>query len=108
MKKQQAMKQTVVVPRGSVPRVNREATVTGEAAVAINVREQEDSLQVTGNPMAVRRIGAGERLLLITGGHDVTCRGHEVKIDGRVVATVEGTILNAHSMCLIQPMPSHS
>ena len=98
MKKQQAMKQTVVVPRGSVPRVNREATVTGEAAVAINVREQEDSLQVTGNPMAVRRIGAGERLLLITGGHDVTCRGHEVKIDGRVVATVEGTILNAHSI----------
>ena len=54
MKKQQVMKESAVAPRGMAPRVNCESAHRGEAAVAVNVREQENSLQVTGVPMAGR------------------------------------------------------
>lgn len=98
MKKHQSMKEATVVPRGAVERVNGEAAQRGEAAVALNVREQEDALQVTGMPAATGQIGPGERLLLITGGHYVTCLDTVVKIDGTVVATVDGAIVNAHAI----------
>ena len=98
MKKHQSMKEATVVPRGAVERVNGEAAQRGEAAVALNVREQEDALQVTGMPAATGQIGPGERLLLITGGHYVTCLDTVVKIDGTAVATVDGAIVNAHAI----------
>lgn len=86
------------MPKGMVARVNREAAQCGEAATALNIREQEDALQVTGMPAPVGQIGPGERLLLITGGHYVTCLDAVVKIDGVVVATVDGAIVNAHAI----------
>lgn len=98
MKKQQVMKESAVAPRGMAPRVNCESAHRGEAAVAVNVREQENSLQVTGVPMAVGKIGPGERLLLIADGHYVTCRQQVVMIDSETVTTVDGTIVNAHAI----------
>ena len=92
------MKESAVAPRGMAPRVNRESAHPGEAAVAVNVREQENSLQVTGVPMAVGKIGQGERLLLIADGHYVTCRQQVVMIDSETVTTVDGTIVNAHAI----------
>lgn len=96
MKKHQSMRETRVVPRAMVPLANGESAHGGEAAEAQNVRQQEQSLQVTGAPAAEGAITAGERLLLMADGHCVTCSGQVMKIDGQVVATIEGAIVNAH------------
>lgn len=96
--KKHTMKQTLVEPRAMMPLVNSEAATRGTARAALNVREQESSLQVAGLPMAIGRIGADERLLLVTGGHYVTCAGQRVLIDGATVATVDGAIVNAHAI----------
>lgn len=90
-----------VVPRASRPLANAEAAASGLATDALNVREREQSLQVTGMPAAVGHIGADERLLTMTGNHLVTCRGHQVLLDGDHGVTVEGDILGAH---VIGPM----
>jgi len=81
-----------------VPLANGEAAHCGEADLALNVRQSEQSLQVTGNPATVGAIAAGERLLLLTDGHRVTCSGAVVKIDGTAVATIAGTIVNVHAV----------
>ena len=98
MKKHNAMKETRVVPRAVVPHVNGEAAHGGEAVEAVNVREHEASLQVTGQPAVAGMIGNGERLLLIEGSHQVTVSGSTVLIDGDIVATVAGTIVGAHAI----------
>ena len=90
------MKETLVVPRGMVPLINGEAASYGHAEDALNVRECEDSLQVTGIPTPIGNIGVGERLLQVVDGHYVTCLGSRVKIDGETVVTVNGTVINAH------------
>ena len=92
------MKQTRIVPGGMVPLANGEAAPCGEAVLAHNVREQEHSLQVTGVPVAAGSIGAGERLLLITGPHCVTCNGGVVRVDGTTVLTVTDDIVGAHAI----------
>ena len=98
MKKHHSLKQTRVIPRAMVPHVNGEAARSGEAAVTLNMREQEEALQVTGQPIASGAIGAGERLLLIEGSHVVSANGNTVLIDGIAVATVTGTIVGAHAI----------
>lgn len=92
------MREVRVVPRAMVPLANGEAAHCGEADRALNVRQSEQSLQVTGNPATVGAIAAGERLLLLTDGHRVTCSGAVVKIDGTAVATIAGTIVNVHAV----------
>ena len=92
------MKQTRMIPRGMVPLANAEAAQCGEAMLAQNVREREQSLQVTGMPAAAGTIGAGERLLLITGPHRVTSIGGVVKVDGSAVLTVTEDIVGAHAI----------
>ena len=64
--------------------------------LAQNVREQEQSLQVTGVPATMGAITPGERLLLVAGRHHVTANQMAVKIDGVPVATVEDTIQTAY------------
>ena len=91
MKKHQ-FKETLVEPRAMVPRVNGEAARCGEAVLAQNVREQEQSLQVTGMPVTMGAITPGERLLLVAGGHIVTVGNTTVKIDGAPVVTIDGAI----------------
>ena len=98
MKNKKKMKELRVVARAMAPLVNGEAAQCGEALLAQNVREQASSLQVTGEPEAYGAIAVGDRLLLLTGGHTVTCRGTTVKIDGAAVATVTGNIVGAHAV----------
>ena len=98
MKNQKKMKELRVEARGMAPLVNGEAAQCGEALLAQNVRESESSLQVTGNPVPCGAIAVGDRLLLLTDGHRVTCRGTTVKIDGAPVVTVEGNIVGAHAV----------
>ena len=96
MKKHQLKQAPPVVPGGMVPLVNGEAARRGAASLARNVRECEQSLQVTGDPTVVGTIGSGERLLLLTGGHRVTSVGQTVKVDNVAVTTVPGEIVGAH------------
>ena len=96
MKKKRLKKDPPVVPGGMVPLVNGEAARRGTAVLAQNVRECEQSLQVTGSPAVVGAIGVGERLLLLADGHRVTGDGNTVKIDDVAVASVQGEIVGAH------------
>lgn len=92
------MKESRVIPRGMVPLANGEAAPIGTASLALNVREREQSLQVTGTPVQAGTIPAGDKLLLICGDHRVTCVSHEVKINGQSVATVSGDAVGAQAI----------
>ena len=87
-----------MIPRAMVPHANGEAASAGEATLAVNVREQERSLQVVGQPSQAGFIAAGSRLLLIEGDHLVTANGATVSIDGQAVVTVSGSIVGAHAI----------
>ncbi len=60
------MREVRVVPRAMVPLANDAAAHCGEADLALNVRQSEQSLQVTGNPATVGAIAAGIRNLSTT------------------------------------------
>lgn len=92
------MKMTRVEARGVVPLANGEAARCGVAAVAQNVREQEQSLEVTGQPVTVGSIAVGSRLLLIADGHYVTCNENTLIVDNEVVTIINGTVLGAHAI----------
>ena len=92
------MKETPAIARGMVPLVNGEAARCGEAVQALNVREHEQSLQVTGVPAIAGEIAPGERLLLLAGGYRVTCDGQTVKINGTAVAVMPGAVSGAHAI----------
>lgn len=87
-----------VIPRGMVSPVNGEAALPGTALRARNVRECEQSLQVTGTPVVAGAVGMGDRLLLLAGGHRVTCHGATIKIDNVAVTTLAGSVVGAHSI----------
>ena len=96
--KKHHFKEVLVVPRAMVPLENAEAAQNGQAAMAVNVREREQSLQVTGVPTAVGTVAAGDRLLLLTGDHCVSCRGNRVMIDNVAVASVTGALIGAYAL----------
>lgn len=98
MKKKNQMSETRVVARAMVPLANGEAAQCGDAQRALNVRECEDALQVTGTPAVAGAIAAGDRLLTVSGSKMVTCSGRVVKIDGQTVATVGSEIVAAHTI----------
>ena len=95
-KHKKAMKETRVEPRAMLPLTNGEAASAGIAMTAVNVREQEQSLQVTGVHPVVGAIRPGDRLLAMASGHVVTCRGHAVSIDGTQVAQTASDIVGAY------------
>lgn len=92
------MKETRVVPMGMVPLTNGEAAQCGQAEDALNVRECENALQVTGAPAAIGNIRSGERLLLVADGRYVTVTGNRVKIDGITVFTAVSAVVSAHAI----------
>lgn len=96
--KKHHFKEALVVPRAMVPLENAEAAQNGQAAMAVNVREREQSLQVTGVPTAVGSVTAGDRLMLLTGDHCVSCRGNRVMIDNVAVASVTGALIGAYAL----------
>ena len=98
MKKHQGMKAISIVPAGMTTPANGEADRSGTASQARNVRQREQSLQVTGQPVAMGSIAAGDRLLLVSGDNCVTCQGQVVKMNGDAVATVAGHIVGAHAI----------
>jgi hypothetical protein len=98
MKKKNQMRETRVVARAVVPLANGEAAQCGDAVQALNVRECEEALQVTGAPVAVGAIAAGDRLLTVSGGKMVTCSNGMVKVDGQAVVTVTSEIVGAHTI----------
>lgn len=89
------MRETRVVARAMMPLSNGEAAPGGTAVEAVNVREREDSLQVTGVPLTVGHVAAGERLLTMADGHVVTSDGRTVVIDGVPVAQSGSDIVAA-------------
>ncbi len=97
-KHKSSLREIQIVPRAMTPLANGEAAPQGNAVLAVNVREREQSLEVTGQPVAIGTITAGDRLLLVARDCRVTCRGHAVKIDGVTVATVTGNIVGAHEL----------
>jgi len=97
-KSSSSLSELLIVPRAITPLVNGEAARQGAALQACNVREREQSLQVTGKPIAIGNITRGDRLLLVTGDHRVTCSGLDVKIDGRRVTIVATAIVGAHAV----------
>ena len=97
-KNKRNMRECRVIARGMKPLANGEAAQSGEAQLAQNVREREESLQVTGAPAVAGAVAVGDRLLLLTDGHTVTCRGRTVKVDGAAVVTVTGDIVGAHAV----------
>lgn len=97
--KNTTMRELRVIPRGNVPHANGEAAGPGEATVTLNLREQEQSLQVTGEPVEVATIGTGERLLTMHDGEPVTCRDDgTVLIGGQVVIQVACPVVGAHAI----------
>lgn len=86
-----------VVPHAVRQMHNGEAAAAGEAAVALNMRERESSLQVAGVPTGIGSVPAGSRLLLVHNascgqmmlsvkGLDVSCGGtHVVLLDSEPV-----------------------
>ena len=98
MKNKKQMREIRVIARAMASLANGEAAQCGEAMLAQNLRERESSLQVVGEPAVVGAIAVDDRLLLLLGGHTVTCRGTVVKIDGAPVATVTGNIVGAHAV----------
>ena len=92
------MREMSVVARAAVPLTNGEAARCGQAATAVNVRECEQSLQVTGQPAVVGHITAGDRLLTMVDGHAVTCRGRSVMLDGQHAVAVDGDIVGAYKV----------
>ena len=93
------MKELRVISRGQVPRTNGEAARPGEASLAQNLRECEESLQVTGQPTVIAAIGSDERLLTMSGDHAVSCRADgSVLIDGEVVTRVDSPVVGAHAI----------
>lgn len=98
MKKHLSKREERIVPAGMTLPCNGEAAHSGCASLARNVRQREQSLQVTGRPASAGSIPAGDRLLLVMGDSRVTCQGQVVKIDGVAVATVTGRIVGAHSI----------
>ena len=98
MRKHKSLRELPIVPTAMTVLANGEAATPGAAALARNVRDGEQALQVTGSPAVAGNIGAGERLLLVAYGSFVTCSGLDVKIDGTTVATVTGRVVNAHAI----------
>lgn len=90
------MREIRIVPRCAVALANGEAARPGQAVDALNVREQEDALQVTGQPVKVGQMDAGHRLLTIASGRMVTCQGSTVYLDGGHAVSIDGDIVGAH------------
>ena len=97
--KDRKMRELRVIPRGQVPHANGEAARPGEAKMAQNLREYEDSLQVVGQPSVLGTIGSDERLLTISDGHTVSCNSDgDVLIDGMVATRVSSPVVGAHAI----------
>lgn len=90
--------QLTITPLAQAQRVNTESGRCGESALARNVREQPDALQVTGHPATVGTIGAGETLVLVADGHYVTLTGGHIAIDGVAVAPVPAGFAGAFAI----------
>lgn len=91
MKKKQT--QLVVSPRCARHYDNPEAAIVGEAAVAVNLREQEQSLVVTGTPVYCGTIPSGHRLLLVDGDRHFSLHSSTIYCDGTAVATVTSDVI---------------
>jgi len=92
------MSRTSVTLRGATQVTNTEAATRGTAAVAVNVREAEQSLQVVGEPTPVGSIATGQQLWLVTDDYQVSADGHTVVVNGEAVATVAGDIVGVHKI----------
>ena len=97
-KNKKQMRETWVVARAVVSLANGEAAQCGDARQALNMRECEEALQVTGTPAVAGAIAAGDRLLTVSSGRMVTCSNRLVKIDGQAVVTVDSEIVGAHTI----------
>lgn len=85
-----------IVPRGATQPCVAECATAGEAAVAINVRECDGALRVTGQPRTVSQLTAGERLLLADDDRQLTLDGRLVKLGTTVLTTLDGELVGAH------------
>ena len=96
MKNKKPMRETRVVPRAMARLANGEAAQGGQAVQAVNLRQREQSLQVTGTPVKTGEMTAGDRLLTMVGSHIVSCRGRMVMLDGAHAVSARGDVVGAH------------
>ena len=85
-----------IIPSGASQPCQEECALEGEAQVAVNVRECDDSLRVVGNPVAVGQIPAGHRLLLVDGDRRITLSGNNVYYGGNLITTLADDLVGAH------------
>ena len=86
----------VLAPRCARHYNDGEAAAHGEAAMALNVREQEQSLVVTGQPVQRGTIPTGHRLMLVDNGHFFTVAAGVVYCDGTAVTQSATDVLAMH------------
>lgn len=88
--------QLVVVPRCGRHYFNPEIAAAGEASVAVNLRQQEQSLVVTGRPRPCGAIPAGHKLMLVEGGRCFTLQAGIIYCDGVAVTAVAHDVVSMH------------
>lgn len=86
----------VLSPRCAQHYSHGEAAAHGEADVAVNLRQQEDSAVVTGRPSRCASIGAGHKLLLVDEPHYFTLHAGIIYCDGSAVARVDSDVVGMH------------
>ncbi len=88
--------QQQVPPRCARHYFNPEAALPGEASVAVNLRQREQSLVVTGRPSRFTSIEPGHRLLLVDGNRVFTSMSGIVYCDGSPVVHTSHGIVAMH------------
>lgn len=86
----------VVPPRCAHHRFYPEGSDAGVAQVALNLRQQEQSLVVTGSPRRCGSVTPGHRLLLVDGAHTFTSQGGGIYCDGAPLTTTAHDIIAMH------------
>ncbi|MBR5640230.1 MAG: hypothetical protein IKW83_10965 [Muribaculaceae bacterium] len=87
-----------IVPRGVVQLHNGESAAAGEAAILVNMREREESLEVVGDPQVLSQLMPGDKVLLVDDDRTLVLRGNSVIWGDVVVLEPSGQVVAAHKI----------
>lgn len=96
-----------IVPRCARHYYSPDASVPGEAAVAVNLRQREQWLEVTGVPGHYGDIPSGHRLMLVDGADVFTVKDGLVYRNGVKVSNAAREIIAMHRVgdCIVAVSP---
>ena len=89
-------KQFTIIHRGEAQLHNGESAKPGIANTLINMREREQSLQVVGDPLPLKQLNSGDRILLIDGDNILILRDNSIIVNETTVLSPQGEIQSAH------------